>query len=212
MMNMDEVGQALSLLKDNPLLRLGIHLVLTAGKPVCHDVASLTDERGSFRNQHELMAYAKPREIKKEFECQIEKLLSYGITPTHIDSHHHVHTHAEILPIVVELAQKLKVPVRMYRNDIQNYGLDGKIKHADCFSDRFYGDGLSVDTILDILEASSGCDVVEIMCHPAYVDEKLMNESRYSLQRARELAVLTDPVLREALAARSIELINYTDI
>ncbi len=212
MMNMDEVEQALSLLKDNPLLRLGIHLVLTAGRPVCPDVPSLTDERGYFRKQSELMAHAKGSDIKKELECQVEKLLSYGIAPTHIDGHHHVQTHPEVLHIVVELAQSLNIPVRLYREDVQRFGLHGKVRYAGCFSDRFYGDDVTVETVLNILDASCGCDVVEIMCHPAYVDEKLMKSSKYNVQRSRELSVLTDPALKRALKTRGIELISYADI
>lgn len=212
MINMDEVGHALALLKDNPLLPLGIHLVLTAGRPVCPNVPSLADEQGFFRDQRQWMAYAEPRDIKKELECQVEKLLAHGVAPTHIDSHHHVHMHEMVLPIVLELAQRLKVPVRLGRQDVYKYDPHGKIKRADCFSDYFYGEGLTRGAILDILDANAACRALEIMCHPAYVDEKLMKASRYNLQRARELTVLTDPVLKEEIRARGIELISYKDL
>jgi predicted glycoside hydrolase/deacetylase ChbG (UPF0249 family) len=50
MMNMLGVGHAIELAKENPKLQVGIHLVLTCGKPLLPDVPSLVDESATLKN------------------------------------------------------------------------------------------------------------------------------------------------------------------
>src|ERR1700732_1931642 len=49
MMNMPGTGHAIELAKEYPSLQVGIHLVLTCGKPLLQDVHSLVDENGHFK-------------------------------------------------------------------------------------------------------------------------------------------------------------------
>ena len=50
------------------------------------------------------------------------------------------------------------------------------------------------------------------MCHPGYVDEAFANESVYNFQRERELKVLTDPTIKEAIETNGIKLITFADL
>jgi predicted glycoside hydrolase/deacetylase ChbG (UPF0249 family) len=52
----------------------------------------------------------------------------------------------------------------------------------------------------------------EIMCHPGHVDEAFAKESVYNFQRERELQILTDPSIQEAIAEQRIELITFADL
>ncbi len=52
----------------------------------------------------------------------------------------------------------------------------------------------------------------EIMCHPGHVDEAFATESSYNKQRETEFEILTDPVIKQAIHAHGIELINFNDI
>ena len=56
---------------------------------------------------------AKSEDIKKELECQLNKFLSYGIKPTHIDTHHHVHRIEKVFKVIKEIAIKNNLPVRL---------------------------------------------------------------------------------------------------
>src|SRR4051812_6525064 len=94
MLNMPGVSHAVELAKANPNLQVGVHLVLTCGKPLLTDVPSLVNDNGSFKPISELkdQPMLSLDELAREWSAQIEKFLETGLTPTHFDSHHHVHT------------------------------------------------------------------------------------------------------------------------
>lgn len=52
----------------------------------------------------------------------------------------------------------------------------------------------------------------EVVCHPGHVDDTLRRYATYVDQRPRELAILTSPELREAVAANGVELISFHDL
>ena len=103
MANMPAAEYACERARDIPSLGVGIHLTLTAGRPVsqAHDIADLLDEQGTFLRpaaQYKKLWYGTKvaRQVEKELTAQIRKTLDMGITPTHCDSHHGIHS----LPIV----------------------------------------------------------------------------------------------------------------
>jgi len=49
----------------------------------------------------------------------------------------------------------------------------------------------------------------ELMCHPAIVDAELRSSSGYTEPRARELDVLTNPAVRQAVQRSGVRLINF---
>jgi len=51
------------------------------------------------------------------------------------------------------------------------------------------------------------------MCHPGHVDADFAGkESSYNIQRERELKILTDPAIKQAVQANGIELITFADL
>lgn len=209
MVNMPEADHAFSLMRQYPGLRVGVHLTLTCGRPLGNDVPSLVDEEGNFRSIHDIFARARPEEIELELARQIEKFLASGFVPTHLDSHHHVHGHPLVQPIVLRLAERYKLPVRKFQKDpVQG------IRTTDHLIYEFYGDDVSLDLLLTLLDQVDGqnVDSVEVMCHPAYVDYELLTASSYVLPRAKELHILTDPRLKAELAARGVQLISYAEL
>ncbi|MFZ5968200.1 MAG: chitin disaccharide deacetylase [Bacillota bacterium] len=209
MMNMDAVDHGFSLMRDYPGLGLGIHLVLTAGRPLCSDVPSLMDDKGNFHNQSVMADYAKEEDVEKEFRMQLDRFLSYGVVPTHIDSHHHVHLHERVLPIVLKLASEFHLPVRLgNKMKLKKAGWEG-IKTTDFFTAAFYGSHLTVEGLTVLLEEASRYPTVELMCHPSYVDDTLKARSSYTDQREKELKILTDERLMRWIEEKGIELIHY---
>lgn len=211
MTNMPGAEHAFELMKQNPGLGVGIHLVVSAGKPIRDDVPSLVDENGNFRKGNDLFLHLKIKDVEKEFNAQFEKFLSTGISPTHIDSHHHVHRNEAVNAVVLELAKKHNLPVRLTTNN----SLDEdriKIKTTDCFKDKFYGNGLSEEKFLELINVDEKYETIEVMCHPAYVDNILLSNSSYNVQRVKELEILTNPWLKKEIEKRRIKLISYKDI
>ena len=55
-------------------------------------------------------------------------------------------------------------------------------------------------------------EIIEVMCHPAFVDQRLLDISSYSMQRARELQTIRDPELKQWINENQIELITFADL
>lgn len=190
MMNAKAIKHAISLAKDTQSLKVGVHLVLTWGRPLLDDVPSLIDEEGNFKKQ--IFVYGNPfsislDDLEREWTAQIEKCLDADLTPSHLDSHHHVHGIKEFYPVIKNLSDKYGLPVRnagVHFTDIQTL--------TDVFFDDFYGEGI-VDNYFDKLPNRVEDDKsVEVMTHPAYLDETLMEESSYNMQRLKETRILME--------------------
>lgn len=190
MMNAKATKHAICLAKDTPSLKVGVHLVLTWGKPILEDVPSLVDEVGNFKKQ--IFVYGNPfaislDDLEREWTAQIEKCLDADITPSHLDSHHHVHGIKEFYPVIKKLSEKYGLPVRnagAHFTDICTL--------TDVFFDDFYGDGI-VDSYFEKLSGRiEDGKSIEVMTHPAYLDETLMQESSYNMQRLKETRILME--------------------
>ncbi|MGF1757883.1 chitin disaccharide deacetylase [Photobacterium sagamiensis] len=207
MVGMEADKHAIDLASLTPSLNVGLHLRFTAGAPLTA-AHSLTSENGQFlkkRNYCQKKDFVE-QQIADEVTAQIEHFLASGLSLSHIDSHHHAHTHPQILPVVQELARYYKVPLR----ECGEYGMTSN----GCryiFSDDFYGDDIGVDKLLGIIKKHQNrCDVLEIMCHPAFIDQPLLDISSYNVLRAKELAILTDGSLHERLDKQGVEVSGFS--
>jgi hypothetical protein len=122
MANMPAAGHAVELAKNLPTLGLGVHLNLTAGKPLYQDntVKLILDSQGHFALSPGKLALAslitgKVRTaIETELASQIQWLIDKGLKPTHLDSHKHIHAFLSIFPIVCRLAKRFSIPAIRY--------------------------------------------------------------------------------------------------
>ena len=55
-------------------------------------------------------------------------------------------------------------------------------------------------------------EIAEVMCHPAFIDQRLLDMSSYALPRAKEMMTLRSPLLKEWVQQNDIELINFSDL
>jgi predicted glycoside hydrolase/deacetylase ChbG (UPF0249 family) len=211
MVNTAFTDEAVALLKAHGLAA-GLHLNLTYGRPLlpAGETPSLVDARGNFhRPVNRVVAVCEPREAERELAAQVERFLATGLTLTHLDSHHHAHSYPEILDVAIGLARKLKVPLRQTGSAVRARIVAFGVPTPDAFSDAFYGPGATRENLQAVLRAHGG-GVLEIMCHPAEADDLLARTSSYSAERQRELAILTDPAMKDFLAAEDIELVGFS--
>ncbi len=127
-----------------------------------------------------------------------------GHAPTHLDSHQHVHLREPARTVLVEVAERLGVPLRNCSREVSYCG-------------SFYGqandgtslrDVISVDGLIRILETlPPGC--TELACHPAAECDL---ETLYSKERLEEFKVLCDPRIRTEIAAMGLELRSFADL
>ncbi|MDH1540585.1 ChbG/HpnK family deacetylase [Stutzerimonas stutzeri] len=110
--------------------RVGLHLNLTHGRPLSQPIAhqrEFCSPAGEFalniaRYRFSLSQQAR-RAVRQEIQAQWQRCLDWGVRPTHLDSHQHVHN---LWPVGEELARfagEHGVPLRPARNLGQNINL-----------------------------------------------------------------------------------------
>ncbi|WP_080846099.1 chitin disaccharide deacetylase [Cytobacillus gottheilii] len=186
MMNGLAVSYAVEQAHKHPSLQVGIHLVLTWGKPVGRDAASLTNEKGLFKfsNSEKSNIDLDPQLVEKEWEAQIEAFLNTGLPLHHIDSHHHVHSWPALKEVIVRLAKKYKVPVR-FADSIKD---ESDILLTQALWLDFYGDGVDGQLFHKLKDLPY--ESIEVMTHPAIIDHDLRSVSSYVEKRKTELELL----------------------
>lgn len=207
---------AAALSRSCPGLSVGMHFVLTLGGSLTTMPVLAPDGRlGKGIWQQAEQGPLPLEEIAGELEAQFNRFVSlFGHQPAHIDSHHHVHMMAQIFPLVADFARQRGIPLRVDREIAarDELVLDGLFT-SDGFASGFYGEAISQALFLQALDASAqrGEASLEVMCHPAFVDNVVMDSS-YCYPRLAELEVLTSPALKYAVAERGYRLGTYADL
>ena len=216
--------------KETPTLGMGVHLVLTMGKPLIprESASSITDENGNFFKYTPFIEHLPNiniDQVKEEWHSQVEAFIKASERkPTHLDSHHHSsYFSLELFHAMLELAEEYDCAIRFPFTHNVSSELAETNKHVsdlikefnprrpDCFVREFYDEGATREALLKIIDnLSEGTS--EIMCHPGYVDDAFASESVYNYQRERELKILTDPSIKEVIQAKGIKLITFAEL
>ncbi|MEZ0397269.1 MAG: carbohydrate deacetylase [Anaerolineales bacterium] len=233
MMNLPGVEDELRLaLKQTPALGLGVHLVLTSGRPLLppEQVRSLVDADGNFWRPGaflERLASLDPDQVRAEWRAQVEKFRgATGRNPTHLDSHHHASYFSEMLfSAMLELADECQAPIRNPLADSGKQGFPAELMNSvrefvphlmaehrsrrpDHFVCDFYDQGATKASLLAILDSLHE-GTTEIMTHPGLYTDELARLSSYAAQREIEFQILTDAEVAEAVSQKGIELITF---
>lgn len=180
MVNRPGAEHAAALLQAHPSLSVGLHLEDDG-------VADLDD----------------PRQAAELFAAQLGRFRELtGTDPTHIDSHHHVHSEDERLELFSSFAEPLGVPVRH----------DGRVGYIGGFWAQWEVGMTNLGYIrrpflVHLIANEALGEVTELACHPARVTGDF--RSSYLAERAVELATLTEPGLREEIEALGVTVVSY---
>jgi len=123
--NAPAAAEAVGMAEAYPAASFGIHLNLTEFAPFTALDAwaslGLLDAKGHFNGEIRRCRPSLPllRAVAREWDAQIRHLLGRGLTPSHLDSHHHVHTIVWLLPVVGWLQRRHRVP--FLRNTLSVY-------------------------------------------------------------------------------------------
>lgn len=199
--------------------RIGVHLQLTDGLPCSESAAipSLVAESGLFPRKRRDLRALNTDEVLLEWRAQIERILQAGISPTHIDTHHHVHRYPAAFAAYCQIAAEHAIPARALSLEMaQKLRAEG-VRCADSCETGWYGGDLTPESLIDCLNnafAALGDDeaTLELMCHPGFVDEALPENSSYVAGREQELRTLCHPDLAARLRDSGISLIAMSDI
>jgi chitin disaccharide deacetylase len=148
-------------------------------------------------------------------QAQLERLLAAGIHPTHLDSHHHVHTEWAIAPLVCRLARAYGVGrVRLTRNMglVENYprrlykkvfnrwylGPRSGLANTDYFGDvrdmKIFSGAAHAGAGTGFLSSHLAGRSFEIMVHPLFADGgRLVDYDQTDLQQELMPILHPDP-------------------
>ncbi|GBR77509.1 cellobiose phosphotransferase ydjC-like family protein [Candidatus Termititenax dinenymphae] len=85
---------------------VGLHFNLTIGGSAKYK------GRADFERQL-LQGRIRIRFIKEELERQYQKMLDLGLTPTHLDTHQHIHNWPQIFSVFARFARQHQIPLRL---------------------------------------------------------------------------------------------------
>jgi predicted glycoside hydrolase/deacetylase ChbG (UPF0249 family) len=236
LMNFANIDEDIALaLQETPKLGLGVHLVLTAGNPLLppDQIPTLTAGDGAFPKYDPFfhgLAQIDAVQLKAEWRAQIEKFIRIsGQKPTHLDSHHHAAFWSEqlfrtMLELAIEYGCAIRqiaaqpggglngLPVPLFeqvREFVPRLLAEFSPPVPDLFYASFYDEMATTENLLSIIYDLPQEGVFELMCHPGYADEYLINATIYARQRDKELAVLTRRGIMQAITDRQIELATF---
>jgi hypothetical protein len=219
--------------------RIGIHLNLTRGKPLCSGLKTLTDEAGIFFPKRTawrkaLLGMFDLQETEKELAAQIEHLMTAGIVPDHTDGNNHIHVFPGIAPVVARLANRygirtVRLPLEAFSflrqygqpNALKKYFIGLLAKRARpvfksrglCFTDYFAG--IQFPAVANTASLRSFLQTLphgatEIMCHPGFKNEP--HNPFSTEEREQELYSLTHQDVLEDIRRLNINLISYSEL
>jgi chitin disaccharide deacetylase len=212
MVNLPDAQDSFKQAKEQaPKLGLGLHFVLSFGKPVlaAEEVPSLIRSADAFaQNYNELTEMASnfdPTQVKAELRAQFDRFVELaGHPPDHLDSHHGVTEFSQpASETLVELATEYNLPIRKHQ-----YAGAAHLRQPDVMSFDFFDETVSFETLSRVLR-NIGDGVTELGCHPGYPADL---DEVYKEPRETELRLLTDARIKAIIEEEGIQLISFGDL
>lgn len=242
MANGQAFEHAINIARSTPTLDVGIHLTLIEERPLLNaeEIPTLVAPNGQFHPhalefiRRYLLGRISLKEARKELESQVRKVLTAGISPSHLDSHQHVHMLPGILNIVVELSQKYGIPAIRFPRE---FGVFRKIRKVpftrlaqalvlnlfcqmvkdrigrktDFFAGFLFGGNLNKENLLRIFGDLHHSGTYEIMCHPG-LDDPDTHYKHWGYHWLDELKALLDKGIFDLVQHKGIHLISYRQL
>jgi predicted glycoside hydrolase/deacetylase ChbG (UPF0249 family) len=190
-------------LRDVPTLEVGVHLTLVEER-------ALTTGHPMPANHLRFLFSLK--NVEPELRAQIEKVLATGLKITHLNGHQHLHQWPSVFTIVTRLAAEYGIGyVRRVRD---RGGHAGVLRRVSIGGLNVLASGGTNDRTIGVLEAGQLRDMVPLLDHVEGITELVTHPGigvdayphwRYDWEA--ETTALCAPGLRDAIAARGIELI-----
>lgn len=223
-------GDAISRARRMNGLGVGLHLVLTDGRPVSPitEVGLLTDSQGRFLDN---MVFAgvrfffSPRvrrQLAKEIRAQFEAFERTGLVLDHVSAHKHFHLHPTVLRLIIEIGREYGM--KCVRLPLEATGPRALIPWLKLMRRRLDKAGVGHNEQIFGLTATGAMDesrmiecirqlgdgVTEIYCHPASRQE--ITEAMANYRHVEEFSALLSPRVSAAIESEDIDLITFRNI
>lgn len=210
MVNMPYFEQAVTLAHQMPTLGVGLHFNITEGAPITPfpQVNSLINDEGLFSAQQNHWTEA---DIEQELLSQYNKLLSTGIAPTHVDTHHHIHMVSPMVhQILTSFCRNFHLPYRKNPNILEPHDQQSGLCIDHLILDTYDSPERATRLITHLNGLSDG--YTEIMCHPRHPQMMTLNLTHIPKEHYagfNELRAVTDQRIPFILSQQHIQLIHY---
>lgn len=218
MPNMPETQHGVDLLKGSGVC-FGMHTNVCLGKP-CADPAkipSLLNENGDLKSSRTYRdAWKKGEEIVSldemviEIEAQYQRYLELtGEKPHYFEAHAVLNQNlARGLEIVAEKYDLPYLPACFEPTGVQFKNTVLITRMESMKPDYDPAESLKKA----VLAAYKDNECPMFVCHPGYIDDYLMNHSSLVTPRPKEVAMLTDPAIRNWLEEQNVQLVTYDEM
>jgi predicted glycoside hydrolase/deacetylase ChbG (UPF0249 family) len=151
---------------------------------------------------------AEAGEVERALRDQLARFEDLrGATPTHLDSHKHLHATAEALGAFLVVARERGLPVRSL-----DAAMVARVRGAGVLTpSRFLGDAAlrpawTPERLADAIDRLEP-GVTELMAHPGYRPSHATTS--FAVEREAELEALCSEAARRALARRAVALTDF---
>ncbi|MFA5393600.1 MAG: ChbG/HpnK family deacetylase [Candidatus Ratteibacteria bacterium] len=222
--------EGIALLK-NTGLDAGVHLTLVgAENPISGPINGLVNDEGHFpANYREVVTRIVSGRfdraaLKKELFSQAGLIRDYGINPTHLDSHQHLHLLPAVRNIAFEIAKKFGIKwIRLPSSrpaGLQEIGVNllnralksGAKRQGLCFTDSFLGfpeRGRMDEERLSLILRRLKPGLAEMMVHPGY---DASGKYAWDYRWEDEIKALTSERVKKIIKEQGITLTNFRDL
>jgi predicted glycoside hydrolase/deacetylase ChbG (UPF0249 family) len=219
--------------KAHPDFDFGLHVTLTSERvyirwgPVApkNQVPSLVDANGYFFHDWPADKRIDPREAELELRAQIDRAITMGVRPTHLDSHQYrlINTGKELFEVFLRVAHSYKLPLFVTRDWFAEHPyLETTLSPDDIVIDHTVTIEPSVPqekwaefykTALENLQPG----VTEFVIHLAYDNEEMKAATREratwgAAWRQRDFDFFRSDEFRRVLKERNIKLVTYREL
>lgn len=114
-------SEAVEWARSMPYISFGVHLNVSEGYPLTdpRPLGPLVDGAGRFQKlrDYRRLPCTVMRAVFQELCIQVERLMAAGITVSHLDSHHHLHTQPRFFGILKRIQSRFRIrKVRISKN------------------------------------------------------------------------------------------------
>jgi chitin disaccharide deacetylase len=194
--------------KKNNISRVGIHITLNNLLGTGAYMRT-NDYKTFFETASDGQIKQKVTEEFAEFER------AFGAPPTHITSHQHVASHPRVADYVLEFARQYNIPIRRSREDnLFNARLAREGIHTTTHVFAYFFESIADATnhfVKDLSTVQEG-ESAEIILHPGYVDDVIMQYSSMRHERERDITLATDKHFREKIQEMGFEIVDYSSV
>jgi chitin disaccharide deacetylase len=216
-----------------PNLAVGLHVVLVNGRPVlpAQQVPDLVDERGVFLTdlvRAGFRFFFRPgarAQLAAEIRAQFERFAQTGLALDHADAQSHMHVHPTVFALILTIGREYGL--RAVRIPREPYGGTRTIepwlalmrvrarRAGIACNDYAFGvneaGALTEQRVLEIVDQLPD-GVTELFFHPATAAFEGADRGTERFAWAEELAALTSPHVRDAIARNGIATITYGEL